>query len=132
VSCLSGQRDRVAQFAAIDGGRPARKSRPHRLLDLHLHQFGEGQYEQSERILQHLLAEAPIGGIGHELVSVDARGAEAAADWGSLRSPENYVGYERTENFASPGGAVLGSRRVMDSRRARLSALTLTTRATAR
>ena len=57
------------------------------------HQFGEGEYEQSEMIIQHLLAEAGIGGIGHELVSVDAHGAEAAADWGSLRSPENYFGY---------------------------------------
>jgi len=76
------------------------------------HHFGEGEYEQSERIIQQLLAEAGIGGIGHELVSVDGRGAEAAADWGSLKSPENYVGYERTENFASPGGAVLDKRRV--------------------
>src|SRR5712692_10371185 len=73
---------------------------------LRYHHFGEGQYEQSERILQHLLAEAGIGGLAHELVSVDARGAEAAADWGSLRSPETYVGSERTENFASPGGTV--------------------------
>jgi thiol-disulfide isomerase/thioredoxin len=71
------------------------------------HQFGEGEYQQSEMILQQLLAEAGTGGIGQELVSVDAGGAEAAADWDSLRSPENYVGYERTENFASPGGAVL-------------------------
>ena len=76
------------------------------------HHFGEGEYEQSERIIQQLLAEAGCGGIGHELVSVDARGVEAAADWGSLKSPENYVGYERTENFASPGGAVLDKRRV--------------------
>jgi thiol-disulfide isomerase/thioredoxin len=76
------------------------------------HQFGEGDYEQSERIIQQLLAEAGIGGIDHELVSVDARGAEAAADWGSLKSPENYVGHERTENFASPGGAALDKRRV--------------------
>jgi hypothetical protein len=76
------------------------------------HQFGEGEYAQSEMIIQRLLAEAGIGGIGHELVSVDARGAEAAADWDSLKSPENYVGYERTENFASPGGAVLDKRRV--------------------
>src|SRR5260370_4691512 len=76
------------------------------------HQFGEGEYAQSEKIIQQLLAEAGSSGIGHELVSVDARGAEAAADWGSLKSPENYVGYERTENFASPGGAVLAKRRV--------------------
>ena len=70
------------------------------------HHFGEGSYEQSEMVIQRLLAEAGAGGIGDDLVSVDARGLEAAADWGSLKSPENYVGYERTENFASPGGAV--------------------------
>src|SRR5437870_5635349 len=70
------------------------------------HQFGEGEYEQSEKIIQQLLAEAGTSGIGHDLVSVDARGVEAAADWGSLKSPENYVGYGRTENFASSGGAV--------------------------
>jgi thiol-disulfide isomerase/thioredoxin len=76
------------------------------------HHFGEGEYEQSERVIQQLLAEAGIGGIGPELVSVDARGVEAAANWDSLKSPENYLGYERTENFASPGGAVLDKRRV--------------------
>ena len=76
------------------------------------HQFGEGAYEQSEMMLQQLLAEAGLGGIAPDLVSVEAQGAEAAADWGSLRSPENYVGYERTENFASPGGAVLDQPRV--------------------
>jgi Thioredoxin like C-terminal domain len=32
------------------------------------------------------------------------------ADWDNLWSPENYLGYERTENFASPNGAVLGTR----------------------
>lgn len=71
------------------------------------HQFGEGQYEQSEMILQQLLAEAGRGGADRELVSVDASGVEAAADWSNLRSPENYLGYERTESFASPGGADL-------------------------
>src|SRR5207248_10728172 len=76
------------------------------------HHFGEGAYEQSEMIIQHLLAEAGIGGIAHELVSVDAQGVEAAADWGDLRSPENYLGDARTENFASPGGAVVDKPRV--------------------
>ena len=71
------------------------------------HQFGEGEYEKSERIIQQLLAEAGVSGIGHELVSVDAPGAEAAADWGNLRSPESYVGHERTENFVSRDGAIL-------------------------
>jgi thiol-disulfide isomerase/thioredoxin len=76
------------------------------------HHLGEGEYEQSERIIQQLLAEAGTGGSGYELVSVDARGVEAAADWGSLKSPEIYLGYERTETFASPGGAVLDKPRI--------------------
>jgi thiol-disulfide isomerase/thioredoxin len=76
------------------------------------HQFGEGEYERSELVIQQLLAEAGAGGIGSELVTVDARGVEAAADWSSLKSPENYVGYQRTENFVSPGGAAAGKRRV--------------------
>ena len=76
------------------------------------HHFGEGSYEQSEMVIQELLAEAGIGGTDRKSVSVDARGIEAAADWGSLKSPENYVGYERTQNFASPGGAVLDKPRM--------------------
>jgi thiol-disulfide isomerase/thioredoxin len=74
------------------------------------HHFGEGAYELSEMMLQHLLAEAGRGGFAHDLVSVDAQGAEVAADWDSLRSVETYVGSERTEHFASPGGAVLDKR----------------------
>ncbi|MFL6283406.1 MAG: thioredoxin family protein [Pyrinomonadaceae bacterium] len=76
------------------------------------HHFGEGEYEQSEMVIRQLLTEAGAGGVGHELVSIDASGVEAAADWDSLKSPENYVGYERTENFASPGGAVPDKSRV--------------------
>jgi thiol-disulfide isomerase/thioredoxin len=70
------------------------------------HHFGEGAYEQSEAIIQQLL------GDDSGLVSVAGRGAEAAADWTSLKSPENYLGHDRTENFASPRGAVLNERRV--------------------
>ena len=76
------------------------------------HQFGEGEYEQSERVIQQLLAEAGTAHIGHDLVAVDARGVEAASDWGSLKSPETYAGYERAENFASPGGAEPDKRRI--------------------
>jgi thiol-disulfide isomerase/thioredoxin len=75
------------------------------------HQFGEGDYEQSEEVIQQLLAEAGKTDVSGEPVSVDAHGIEAAADWGSLKSPENYLGYGRTENFASPGGAVPDRRR---------------------
>jgi thiol-disulfide isomerase/thioredoxin len=78
------------------------------------HQFGEGAYEQSEMIIQELVAEAGMGDVDHELVSVDSQGLEAAADWGSLKSPENYLGYERTRNFASPGRAVLDTARTYE------------------
>jgi thiol-disulfide isomerase/thioredoxin len=71
------------------------------------HRFGEGDYEMSEMILQQLLTEAGSDGTDQELVSVDARGVEVAADWDSLRSPENYLGYERTDNFVSPTGSIL-------------------------
>ena len=79
------------------------------------HHFGEGEYQQSEMVIQQLLTENGSADPGHELVSVDARGAEAPADWAALRSAENYTGYERTENFASPGGAVLGKRHAYEA-----------------
>jgi thiol-disulfide isomerase/thioredoxin len=66
--------------------------------------FGEGQYQQSELVIQKLLTENHASDVSREFASVEGRGAEAAADWSELRSEENYVGYERTENFASPGG----------------------------
>jgi thiol-disulfide isomerase/thioredoxin len=76
------------------------------------HQFGEGDYRQSERVIQQLLTEAGANGVGHELVSVNPSGAEVAADWGSLKSPESYVGYDHSENFASPGGTARNKARV--------------------
>jgi hypothetical protein len=75
------------------------------------HQFGEGEYGQSEKVLQALLAEAGASGIGPELTAVQGRGAEAAPDWANLRSPETYLGYEQARNFSSPGGAVVGRSR---------------------
>jgi hypothetical protein len=78
------------------------------------HRFGEGDYERSEVVIQQLLAEAGAEGIGDELVSVDAQGAEVAADWGSLGSGETYLGYRRTDGFASPGGLTPNEARVYD------------------
>jgi thiol-disulfide isomerase/thioredoxin len=75
------------------------------------HQFGEGDYQQSERVIQQLLAEAGNTGVDRGLVAVDGKGPEAAPDWSNLKSPENYLGHERTENFSSPGGAVLDKSR---------------------
>ena len=76
------------------------------------HQFGEGDYEQSERTIQQLLVETGAGGIAHQLVSINAQGTEASADWGSLKSPETYAGFELTETFSSPGGARLNNSHV--------------------
>jgi thiol-disulfide isomerase/thioredoxin len=71
------------------------------------HRFGEGDYDRSEQIIQRLLTDAGSGGVGQGLVAVEAGGVEAEADWDSLWSPENYLGFERSENFASANGAVL-------------------------
>ena len=57
--------------------------------------FGEGRYEQSERVIQGLL------GVERELVSVEGLGVEAAADWDQLRTPETYLGSWRSERAAS-------------------------------
>jgi thiol-disulfide isomerase/thioredoxin len=72
------------------------------------HHNGEREYQRSEMVIQLLLAEAGTTNHAHELTPVDASGAEAPADWASLRPPENYTGYGRTENFASPGGPIPG------------------------
>jgi len=74
------------------------------------HQFGEGDYANSERIIQELLVDAGTSG-DRAPASVDARGAEVPADWDSLESPETYVGYARAERFASPGGIAFDERR---------------------
>ena len=75
------------------------------------HHFGEGEYESSERTIQRLLSEAGVAGIGNDIVSVEGSGLEAEADWSNLKSPETYVGYERTQNFASREAAALDKRR---------------------
>ena len=71
------------------------------------HHFGEGEYETSERTIQRLLLQAGVSGVSNELVAVDTSGIEAAADWTNLRSPETYLGYERTTSFVSRSAAVL-------------------------
>jgi thiol-disulfide isomerase/thioredoxin len=71
------------------------------------HQFGEGGYDECERVIQQLLGEAGRKGVGDELVSVVPDGLEAQADWSSLETPETYLGYEQGQNFASRGAAAL-------------------------
>jgi cytochrome c biogenesis protein CcdA/thiol-disulfide isomerase/thioredoxin len=69
------------------------------------HHFGEGGYDESERVIQRLLAEAGASTKSEKLVIIEASGAAAASDQGNVLSPETYIGYERAENFVSPGGA---------------------------
>jgi thiol-disulfide isomerase/thioredoxin len=75
------------------------------------HHFGEGGYEECERIVQQLLREAGGDEVPDDLVSVADEGFEAQADWANLESPETYLGYEQAQNFASPGGAELNEPR---------------------
>jgi cytochrome c biogenesis protein CcdA/thiol-disulfide isomerase/thioredoxin len=74
------------------------------------HHFGEGEYDHSEQAIQQLLAETGKGDVAGGLVTVSASGVQAPTDLGTVTSPETYVGYERSENFASPGGAVHDAR----------------------
>ena len=70
------------------------------------HHFGEGEYGESEEIIQTLLQEAGEKAVSSGVVSVKASGAEAASEAAGVRSPETYIGYDRAENFVSPGGAM--------------------------
>ena len=73
---------------------------------IRFHRFGEEGYEESERVIQELL-DVPRT----DPVVVETEGAEAPADWDTLQSPETYLGSERGERFASPGGAAWEERR---------------------
>jgi hypothetical protein len=76
--------------------------------DVRDYHFGEGRYEESELSIQRLL------GISRDPVDVEGVGVEAAADWDHLRTPETYLGYARSEHFASPDGAAFDERRGYD------------------
>ena len=78
------------------------------------HQFGEGGYEECERIIQRLLRDAGFD-VGDELATVTPTGFEVQADWANLETPETYLGYDQAQNFASPGGAKLEQARTYDA-----------------
>jgi thiol-disulfide isomerase/thioredoxin len=65
------------------------------------HHFGEGGYEECERVIQVLLRDAGHDDVGDDLLSIVPEGYEAQADWADLESPETYLGYEQGQNFAS-------------------------------
>ena len=70
------------------------------------HHFGEGEYEQSERVIQQLLAEAGMKGVASDIVAVSAKGAEIPSNEADVQSPETYIGYLRAKNFLGADGIV--------------------------
>nr|WKF58508.1 Protein DipZ [Paraburkholderia busanensis] len=71
------------------------------------HHFGEGDYAESEKVIQQLLTEAGHASASKVALGIakgSAQGVQAAADGNDMQSPETYIGYERAENFVSPGG----------------------------
>jgi cytochrome c biogenesis protein CcdA/thiol-disulfide isomerase/thioredoxin len=65
------------------------------------HHFGEGQYDDSERVIQELLKANGAKSLADSTINVIGSGAEAAPDLADTRSPETYIGYKRAEHFAS-------------------------------
>jgi cytochrome c biogenesis protein CcdA/thiol-disulfide isomerase/thioredoxin len=66
------------------------------------HHFGEGEYDESERVIQQLLREAGNQNVPGGIVDPKAQGVQAAATPDDpAKSPETYVGYGRGENFAA-------------------------------
>jgi cytochrome c biogenesis protein CcdA/thiol-disulfide isomerase/thioredoxin len=75
------------------------------------HHFGEGEYDESERVIQQLLTENGATSLSEGVINVTASGAEAAADNKNVGSPETYVGYKRAGNFASAEPVAKDSRK---------------------
>ena len=65
------------------------------------HHFGEGNYAESEQVIQQLLREAGHKDVSTDLITAKASGVQQGSDSQAMRSPETYVGYRRSENFAS-------------------------------
>jgi cytochrome c biogenesis protein CcdA/thiol-disulfide isomerase/thioredoxin len=63
------------------------------------HHFGEGDYAESERVIQQLLREAGAKTVADGLINADAQGVQQAPDMNQVLSPETYVGYQRAEHF---------------------------------
>ncbi|MHC8396746.1 cytochrome c biogenesis protein DipZ [Pseudomonas sp. LB3P93] len=70
------------------------------------HHFGEGEYAESERVIQQLLREAGATKVADGLIKADATGVQLAPDMNEVQSPETYVGYQRAEHFVPETGLV--------------------------
>ena len=70
------------------------------------HHFGEGDYAESERVIQQLLREAGAAKVDGGLITANAQGVQLAASINEVQSPETYVGYDRAEHFVPEKGLV--------------------------
>ncbi|WP_223488622.1 cytochrome c biogenesis protein DipZ [Pseudomonas sp. A-RE-19] len=70
------------------------------------HHFGEGEYAESERVIQQLLREAGAAKVEEGLINANAQGVQLAPDMKEVQSPETYVGYRRAEHFVPETGLV--------------------------
>jgi len=70
------------------------------------HHFGEGNYDESERLIRALLREAGYADLPVASSAVEAKGVEVAGDLPNVQSPETYIGYKRARNFTSLGGVL--------------------------
>jgi cytochrome c biogenesis protein CcdA/thiol-disulfide isomerase/thioredoxin len=66
------------------------------------HHFGEGQYEESERVIRELLKEKNARLPDAEYVNLTPAGIQAAPSQRDVKSPETYVGFQRQDNYVSP------------------------------
>ncbi|WP_158901780.1 cytochrome c biogenesis protein DipZ [Burkholderia sp. L27(2015)] len=66
------------------------------------HQFGEGEYAKSEQVIQQLLREAGHPNVPSTTINAKATGTQVAPDQADMLSDETYVGYAKSEGFASP------------------------------
>jgi hypothetical protein len=70
--------------------------------------FGEGGYEESERVIQELLAEVPARKANAPARQRDTAsmvvgaGEQASPDFRNVKSPETYLGSRRADRFVSP------------------------------
>ncbi|WLH81818.1 cytochrome c biogenesis protein DipZ [Pseudomonas sp. FP2335] len=73
------------------------------------HHFGEGDYAESERVIQQLLREAGAKNVAGGLIDVDAKGVQQAPDLNTVQSPETYLGAQRAEHFVKSGPLALNN-----------------------
>jgi cytochrome c biogenesis protein CcdA/thiol-disulfide isomerase/thioredoxin len=88
----------------------------HYLIDaegrIRYHQFGEGEYVETEDAIRDLLREAGKKIAASAPVDPNATGAEESADLKDLRSDETYIGYQQASNFASEQGVLVNASQV--------------------